>query len=238
MELSIVIPAYNEGRKILRDISEAASFLDRHSIDGEILVVDDGSADDTSAQVETCLANVPQLRLLNYPKNRGKGFAVRHGMVQSKGAYTLFADAGLCVPFEAALFGLTYLRLGMCDIAVANRRLDRSLVQGQKLYRRIGSELNSILVRTVMGIPWKISDTQCGFKLFRGEVARQLYAAMKTDRMMADVEMFLRAKRANYRVMNFAVPWTNDPDTRFSPFWGQLRNFQELFQIKVGMWKS
>ncbi len=238
MELSIIIPAYNEGEKISRDIRAAAGFLQRERITGEILVVDDGSKDDTVAQVKSLLDECPPLRLLSYGQNRGKGYAVRFGMQHSQGQYTLFADAGMCVPYEMALIGLTYLRADMCDIAIANRRLGGSQVSGQKLYRIIGSRVHSWIVRLLMGIPWRLNDTQCGFKLFKGSVARELYATVKTDRMMADIEMLLRAVRAKHRILNFAVAWTNDPDTRFNPTWGQLRNFYELFQIKAALWKA
>jgi dolichyl-phosphate beta-glucosyltransferase len=238
MELSIIIPAYNEGKKITRDIRAAVAFLNKENIAGEVLVVDDGSKDDTVAQVNSLLDECPQLRLLTYGRNFGKGYAVRFGMQHSKGQFALFADAGLCVPYEMALVGLTYLKTDMCDIAIANRRLGGSLVAGQKLYRLIGSRLNSWIVRLFMGIPWHLTDTQCGFKLFKGSIARELYATVKTDRMMADIEMLLRAVRAKHRILNFAVAWTNDPDTRFNPTWGQLRNFYELFQIKVALWKA
>ncbi|HXE72118.1 MAG TPA: glycosyltransferase [Candidatus Nitrosotenuis sp.] len=232
MELSIVIPAYNEGKKIARDLCEAAAFLERHRLEGEILVVDDGSRDDTVARVEEMRGRIPGLRLLSYGANRGKGYALRHGVARSQGDYVLFADAGLCVPYEMALVGLTFLRLGMCDIAVANRRMRGSLVQGQPLYRRLGSLVHNLLVRLAMGVPWHLDDTQCGFKLFRGDVARPLFASVTCDGFMADVEMLVRAARQGHRILNFPVPWTNDRDTRFHPLRGQVRNFRELWAIR------
>ena len=238
MLLSIVIPAYNEERKIERDLGEASAFLQRHSIAGEILVVDDGSRDRTREIVEASRERYPAVQLLDYGSNRGKGFATRYGMTRTRGEYAMFADAGLCVPYEMALVGLSYLRVGACDIAVANRRLAGSSARGQKLYRRIGSSINSWMVRLLMGIPWHLNDTQCGFKLFKGDVARQIYAEMSTDRMMADIEMLLRASRRGLNILNFAVPWTNDPDTRFNPFWGQLNNFRELWDIKRRLGRS
>lgn len=234
MELSIVIPAYNEEKKIDQDLKAALEFLQRHRLEGEILVVDDGSKDATAQRVRA----FPEVQLLEYGGNRGKGFATRYGMARTRGDYVMFADAGLCVPYDMALVGLTYLRQGMCDIAVANRRMGGSHTAGQPLYRRVGSLLNSLLVRTVMGIPWHLNDTQCGFKLFRGEVARKIYGEMISERMMADIEMLLRASRDGQRILNFPVPWTNDADTRFNPFWGQLNNFAELARIKRALWKG
>lgn len=235
MELSIVIPAYNESRKIERDIKEASAFLERHSIEGEILVVDDGSKDDTVTRVEALRSAHPRLSLLSYGVNRGKGYAVRFGVAASRGRYVMFADSGLCVPYEMAMVGLTQLRMNLCDISLASRRERGSQVAGQPLYRRIGSRLNSILVRTVMGIPWNITDTQCGFKMFQGEVARQIYGQLFTDRMMFDIEMLLRATRSHLRILCYPVPWQNDADTRFNPFWGQMVNFRELWAIKRGV---
>lgn len=235
MQLSIVVPAFNESRKIVRDIEAAADFLARHHLQGEILVVDDGSRDDTLEKARSLSPQVPSLRVLSYGENRGKGYAIRHGMLQSQGQNVLFADAGLCVPYDMARVGLTYIDQGMCDIALASRRQRGSSREGQPLYRRLGSSVHSMIVRAGMGIPWHLSDTQCGFKIFKGEVARKLYPEMKIEGMMCDIEMILRATRRGYRILDFPVPWTNDLDTRFNPVTGQLRNFRELLSIKKSM---
>ncbi|MBX3170858.1 MAG: glycosyltransferase [Candidatus Eremiobacteraeota bacterium] len=234
MDLSIVIPAYNEEHKISRDLEAALAFLDAYSLRGEILVVDDGSKDNTIQRVQ----EFPQVTLLEYGRNRGKGYATRYGIARTQGNCVMFADAGLCVPYELALVGMTYIRHNMCDIAVGNRRISGSRLEGQRFYRRVGTWLNSLMVRGLMGIPWYLNDTQCGFKMFRGTVARQIYGEMITDRMMADIEMLLRSHRAGHRIMNFAVPWTADLDTRFNPLWGQLNNFAELAKIKRMLWKA
>jgi len=232
IDLSIVIPAYKEARKLKRDIRAAAEFLDKHGLTGEILFVDDGSPDDTAAIARSLEPEIPALKVLTYPTNRGKGHALRYGIAHSQGMNVLFADAGLCVPYDIATIGLTMLNLRMCDIAHGSRRMRGSIRRKQPLYRRIGSKGFSWLIHTMMGVPGYISDTQCGFKLYRGNVARSLYASAFTDGFMFDIEIILRALAENYRILEFPVLWSNDADTRFSPTKGSLKLLKELAAIR------
>jgi dolichyl-phosphate beta-glucosyltransferase len=235
VDLSIVIPAYRESKKIAGDIRAAHAFLAGRKLRGEVIVVDDGSADDTVAVARALTAEYPTLRVLTYTPNRGKGHALRFGILRSAGRNVMFADAGLCVPYEIAQIGMAMLDLRMCDIAHGSRRMRGSVKRAQPLYRQVGSKVFKFVVHAWMGIPLYISDTQCGFKMYRGDVARALYGAMFTDGFMFDTEIILRALRQGYRILEFPVLWSNDSDTRYDPVRGTIRNIAELAKIRIGL---
>ena len=242
LDLSIVIPAYKEVKKVNQDIQAAAAFLVSHRISGEILLVDDGSPDDTVETAKALESEFPALKVLSYKPNRGKGHALRYGVAHSRGKNVMFADAGLCVPYDIAAIGLTMLNLRMCDIAIGSRRMRGSIRREQPLYRRIGSKVYGWVIHTFMGIPWYISDTQCGFKLYQGNVARCLYASSFTDGFMFDIEIILRALADGYQILEFPVLWSNDADSRFNPLRGTWRLLRELVAIRWGLaaekWKK
>ncbi len=232
LDLSIIIPAYKEAYKIEQDIRAAANFLATQGLAGEILVVDDGSPDETAKRAKALEADFPALRVLSYEQNRGKGYALRHGITHSRGKNVMFADAGLCVPYDIALIGLTMVNLRMCDVAMGSRRMRGSILRQQPLYRRIGSKVYGWVIHTIMGVPWYISDTQCGFKIYRGDVARRLYTVAFTDGFMFDIEIILRSLAEGYQILEFPVLWSNDPDTRYDPIGGTWKNFLELMAIR------
>lgn len=231
--LSIVIPVYKESGKIERDIREASKFLADGRVSGEIIVVDDGSPDDTAEKAAAFQEEIPNLRVLRYERNRGKGHALRVGISHARGRYVLFADSGMCVPYEVARVGLTMLDLDMCDVAHGSRRMRGSVVKEQPLFRRLGSRVFAVVIHTAMGVPSYISDTQCGFKLYRREVAQALYAATVTDGFMFDIEVILRALKSKYRILEFPVLWSNDADSRMSPRRDTLRFVLDLAHIRL-----
>jgi dolichyl-phosphate beta-glucosyltransferase len=238
VDLSIVIPAYREAEKIEADVRAAAQFLADYRLMGEILVVDDGSPDDTAARANALRAEIPNLSVLSYTPNRGKGHALRYGIMRATGRNVLFADSGLCVPYNIASIGIEMLNLRMCDIAHGSRRMRGSIVRPQPLYRRIGSRVFKVIIHVFMGIPLYISDTQCGFKLYRRDVAHRLYGEAFTDRMMFDAEITLRAIREGYRILEFPVLWSNDPDTRFDPLRGSVTILKELARIRWALLRN
>jgi dolichyl-phosphate beta-glucosyltransferase len=234
LDLSIVIPAYKEAAKIGADVRAAGDFLRRHDLAGEIIVVDDGSPDDTANVALAMTAEFPELRVLSYTPNRGKGYALKYGMTRAQGRNVLFADAGLCVPYDIATIALAMLDMGMCDVANGSRRMRGTIKEAQPLYRRIGSRAFKVVVHTFMGIPFYISDTQCGFKAYRREAAHSLYGELFTDGFMFDSEIIIRAIRNNYRILEFPVIWSNDADTRFDPRRGSFKLIRELIRIRLG----
>ncbi len=218
MDLSIVIPAYNESTKIARDITAAAEFSQANKLRAEIVVVDDGSTDCTHEVAKK--VKVPPAVTLNVVRceeHRGKGYAVRTGILETSGKYVMFADSGLCVPYGNALLGLEMLKDGSCDIAHGSRRLLQSdILQDQPWRRRLSSRLFRWLTRRLLRIPAQLSDTQCGFKIYKGDVARTLYRQCISDGFMFDVEVILRAEKKGYRIKEFPIEWTCDPDSRLS----------------------
>ncbi len=234
MHLSIVIPAFNEASKIARDVTEAAAFLFGHKLSGEIVVVDDGSSDDTAAAAEnTPVPDGVVLRAIRYEHNVGKGHAVKTGMAATQGKYAMFADSGLPVQYEYAWHGLQLLRSGMCDIAHASRWTGGSkILRRQNLYRRTVSRMVRFVLPFFAGFPRGITDSQCGFKLYRGDVARELYRHCQTVGFMFDAEIILRARREGYRICEFPVEWSWDPDSRLHPAREPLHVLKDLLLIR------
>jgi dolichyl-phosphate beta-glucosyltransferase len=234
MDLSLVIPAYNESKKIARDIQAAARFFGQERLRGEIIVVDDGSEDGTATVAEN--AGTPAattLRVIRNDRHRGKGFAVRTGILQTRGEFVMFADSGLPVPYDNALRGLRLLQNGSCELAHASRRLPESVIRRpQPWQRRLLSLCFHGLVIFLLKIPKRLSDTQCGFKIYRGEIARELFAECFTEGFMFDLEIILRALQRGYRIEEFPVEWTCDPDSRLSVTRSPRRILSELMALK------
>jgi dolichyl-phosphate beta-glucosyltransferase len=239
MDLSIVIPAYEEGHKIGRDVTAAAQFFCAHDLHGEIIVVDDGSSDHTAqAARDVPVPDGVARRVLRYEVHRGKGYGVRTGMVQTTGNYAMFADCGLCIPYDNVLAGLEMLQTGACDIAHGSRRhLESNILRDQPWHRRLISRTFKATVRTILGVPREFTDTQCGFKIYRGDVARELYGQCVTDGFMFDIEIILRAVRKGYRIREFPVQWACDRDTRLSVArtpWPVLSELRALRKAMAG----
>jgi dolichyl-phosphate beta-glucosyltransferase len=234
MDFSIVIPAYDESKKISRDISEAAGFLEAHKFTGQIIVVDDGSKDNTTeiAKKSTIPPNV-QLNVIRYEKHRGKGYAVRTGMKRTTGEYVMFADSGSCVPYEDTLRGLELLKSDVCDIAHGSRKMRGCHIEKmQSLYRRTCSRMFHWFVIHDMKIPAEFTDTQCGFKMYKGDVARHLYGEAITNGFTFDIEIIMRAQQEGYRIKEFPIDWTCDRDSRLSPTRSSWQVLTELLRIR------
>jgi len=217
-DLSIIIPVFNESRKVAEDIREAGAFLENHGISGEIIIADDGSSDGTADVAESC-ERKPSVRLivLRCGEHRGKGYAVRSGMTSSTGEIILFIDSGLCIPYDQVLRGLDMIRSGACDIAHASRKLKESrILRGQRLSRRIASSLFHRLALWFFHVPSSLTDTQAGLKIYRGDVGRMLYRECRLDGFLFDLDIILRAVRSGFSILEFPVDWTVDPDSRLS----------------------
>lgn len=233
MDISIVIPAYEESKKIAQDIKSAARFIEENNFAGEIIVVDDGSRDNTAEVAKnTKVPSTITLKALRY-EHRGKGHAVRQGINLSSGEYVMFVDSGCCVPYEDTMRGLELIKSGRCDIAHGSRKIRGCHIEKpQSLYRRICSKLFHWFVIRDMHIPAEFTDTQCGFKIYLGDVARHLYGECITDGFTFDIEIIMRALQEGYRIKEFPVDWTCDRDSRLSPTRSSWHVLLELMKIK------
>jgi len=242
MNLSIVIPVFRESKKVEADIKSASRFLADNRFSGEIIVADDGSDDDTSDVAKNLADSLPEgisLRVIRNNEHRGKGFAIRQGMKQTSGEYVMFADSGCCVPYENALRGLQLLKNDKADIAHGSRKLPESKIRKpQSPYRRICSAFFHWFIVFLMRIPPEITDSQCGFKIYRGDIARQLYSECITDGFMFDVEIIKRAQMAGCRIKEFPVEWACDRDSRLSPTRTLPHILSELIAIRQNVGKK
>jgi dolichyl-phosphate beta-glucosyltransferase len=208
----VVIPAYNEANRLPRYLREVVRYFDGRDEPYEVLVVDDGSTDDTAARVREEWGAYPAVELVSLEANRGKGAAVRAGMRHATGAFRLMADADGATPIGEVKRLETAVLAG-ADLAVASRALpDPSVVVRAHLHRRLAGRL-FMAATHLLGVR-QVVDTQCGFKLFRGAVADQLFAALRTDGFGFDVELVLGAERRGYRIAEVPVNWTDQPGSK------------------------
>jgi dolichyl-phosphate beta-glucosyltransferase len=234
MDLSIVIPALNEEKKIAPDITTAAFFFGEAGLKGEVIVVDDGSSDHTFHNALTAMVPdaVPR-RVIRLDRNSGKGAAVKTGIRETAGEVVLYADSGTCIPYEDALPAYARIRAGEIDIAVASRAHPASvLCRNRPLSRRIVSRLFRRSARLIAGLPKEFGDSQCGFKLYRGDIARKLFAGLETPGFAFEIELLLKAKHRGLRIEEFPVHWSCDPDTRLRPARQSLAVWKELWRVR------
>jgi dolichyl-phosphate beta-glucosyltransferase len=232
--LTIVIPAYNEEARLGRSLDTLIAHLQARAESWEILVVDDGSTDGT-ARVAGSRAAVRVVRL---PSNRGKGAAVRAGLAESAGERVLFSDADLSTPPEE-LAKLTEALDKGADLAMGSRGLPGSdIVVRQAWYREHMGKTFNLILRAITGIPFR--DTQCGFKLMRGEVARVLAGELREDGFAFDVELVLRANRNGFVVREIPVVWKNVEGSRVDPLSDSVRMLMALPRItgEVGRYRA
>ena len=242
MDLSIVIPAYNESSKIARDIEAASIFLENQHFTGQIIVVDDGSRDKTAEAARNAVNNPPagiEIKVERYKHHRGKGYAVRKGIEQTSSEYVMFADSGLCVPYADTLLGLDLIKYQACDIAHGSRKMKEcNIERDQSFYRHLCSKMFHWFVIHDMKIPAEFTDTQCGFKIYRGDVARHLYGECITDGFTFDIEIIMRAQKEGYKIKEFPIDWTCDRDSRLSPTRSSWSVLSELLTIRRVMAKQ
>ena len=231
MTLSIVIPAYNEERRLPATLDVVFNWLDSSPYgDAEVLVVDDGSTDSTVAVVESRAATEPRLRLVRNPGNRGKGFAIRHGMLEAKGDWILFSDADLSAPIDELPKLLAAAQAKGAAIAIGSRALDRSLIGvHQSQWREMSGIAFNRIMRLITGLPF--ADTQCGFKLFRRDAARRVFPLQRLDGFSFDVEDLFVAHTLGIPTIEVAVRWNNVEGTKVGLMQG-VASFLDLLRIR------
>jgi dolichyl-phosphate beta-glucosyltransferase len=234
MHLSIIIPAYNESDRIRSTLVETMRYLDGQGYKSEIVVVSDGSTDGTKESVEKAFGRSGKvsLKVLEYHPNRGKGYAVRYGMLRAGGAFIMFMDADYAVPIQEVEKGMVLLEKG-ADIAIASRAIAGSVVEAhQNLFREMSAKIYTFIQNRYLGINYK--DTQCGFKIFRAEAAQELFQNQRLKSVIFDPEILWLAKQHGFTVTEFPVYWRHIENSRivYDSFQKSLFVFQELFRIK------
>jgi dolichyl-phosphate beta-glucosyltransferase len=228
-ELSIIIPAYNEERRLPQTLARIRDYIATRRIDAEILVVDDGSRDATARVVEEWRAQIPFLRLVSNGRNRGKGYSVRHGMLEARGRVALFTDADLSAPIEETERLLA--ALGSAEVAFGSRGLDRSFITvHQSRWREVSGVVFNRLVRLFTAVSFH--DTQCGFKAFLRERCRIIFEQQRIEGFGFDPEILFLARRHGLRAVEIPVHWAHDPATKVHMVRDSLRMLADLIAIR------
>jgi glycosyltransferase involved in cell wall biosynthesis len=230
LSYSLVIPAYNESSRIRPTLDEILRYAAQQKWDAEILVVDDGSGDDTAALVREYARAHPQIQLVQNPGNRGKGYSVRNGMLHARGDICLFTDADLSSPIAEAEKLFDAIRQG-ADVAIGSRWLRAELqTERQPLYRQAFGRIFNMLLRLVLGLHFR--DTQCGFKAFRREAAQRIFPLQRIERWGFDPEILFLARRMDLKTIEVPVIWAHREGTRLHPFHDGLRMFGDVMRIR------
>jgi glycosyltransferase involved in cell wall biosynthesis len=227
---SIVIPAYNESVRIPATLELVVDCIRARKWDAEVIVVNDGSTDATAEVVRTFAQSAPEVRLLENPGNRGKGYSVRAGMLHAQGNVVLFTDSDLSAPIEEAerLFAAI---AGGADIAIGSRWLERGRqIQSQPLYRQFFGRCFNAVTRSVMGL--RFADTQCGFKAFTRAAAQTVFRLQTIERWGFDPEILFIAIKRGYWIIEVPVSWSHDERSRLSYLKDGMKMLQEIAIIR------
>ena len=230
-KLSVVIPAFNEERRLPATLERICRYFEDKDYLYEIVVVDDGSTDNTATCVSDYATKFESTRLVRNGVNRGKGYSVKNGFLQATGDYLLFSDADLSTPIEEIEKLLNYLREGY-DVAIGSRALKESDIQvHQPWYREMMGKIFNILVRVLSIRGFK--DTQCGFKCFTREAAMKVCRRQRLERFSFDVEMLYIAKKLGYKVKEVPVRWLNESETKVRAVRDSANMFFDLLRIRL-----
>jgi dolichyl-phosphate beta-glucosyltransferase len=227
---SIVIPAYNEGERLGATLEKVLGYVRAQGWNAEVIVVNDGSRDNTAELVRGLAQRDPLLRLVENPGNRGKGYSVRHGMLNARGEVVVFSDADLSSPIEEMPKLLAALAAG-ADIAIGSRWLQAELqTRRQSRHRQLFGRVFNLLLRIILGLRFK--DTQCGFKAFTRRAAQTILPLQRIERWGFDPEILFLARKFGFRVEEVAVHWGHSGDTRIHPLLDGARMFWEMLRIR------
>jgi dolichyl-phosphate beta-glucosyltransferase len=229
-DLSIIIPSYNEEARLPGTLQRIAEYLPTLGLRTEVLVVDDGSTDRTAAIAESFHGKLTGLRVLSNGTNRGKGYSVRHGMLEAQGDMVLFTDADLSAPIEESDKLLTALNNGY-DVAIGSRAMDRSLISThQSIFREFAGIIFNKIVRIVLRLPFV--DTQCGFKAFRRERTRIIFEHQRIEGFGFDPELLYLARHYGLPAIEIPVRWGHSEATKVNMLGDSLKMFADIFTIR------
>ena len=227
---SIVIPAYNESKRLRTTLDRVLAYIDSQKLDAELIVVNDGSTDDTADIARSYAQLYEAIRLIENPGNRGKGFSVRHGVLEARGSIILFTDADLSSPIEEMSKLVEAIKHG-ADIAIGSRWVRSELqTQRQSISRQVMGRAFNYLLRMLLQLNFK--DTQCGFKAFRRTAARAIFPLQRIEGWGFDPELLFLARRGGFRVVEVPVVWGHDEGTRIHPLADGSKMIMEMLRIR------
>lgn len=231
VDVSVVIPAYNEAQRITSSLLRIEEYFRRQKFSFEVVVVDDGSSDKTCETVLAASAKNPTVRLVRNDRNRGKGFSVRHGVLEAKGEVVLFTDADLSAPIEESDKLIHVIREEGIDVAIGSRALNRQLIGvHQPWWREQSGKVFNFLVRLLLGLPY--IDTQCGFKAFRRLPMIPVFQRQTILGFGFDPEMLYIANRHGLRIKEIPVRWDHIEGSKVSYLSDSLNMFFDLLRIR------
>lgn len=233
-KVSIIIPAFNEEFRLPKTLDSVYNYMESRGSDFEVLIVDDGSLDGTASFVEEYSEKQPKVKLVRYPVNRGKGYAVRVGMLEADGDYLIYNDADGSSPIEEIEKLVKSIESGV-DIAFGSRaKPDESRVVDALAYRKYMGNTFNLIVQTLV-LPG-IHDTQCGFKMFRSDCAREIFSVAKEDGFAFDVEILFIARLKKYKLEEVPINWSNVDGSKVNVFFDSPKMFLQVLNVAVGKW--
>ena len=229
--ISIIIPAYNEEHRIGESLLTIKYYLTKTDLDYEIIVVDDGSTDNTKQIVKQYYPEITNCKIISYPINKGKGYALRQGVLASIGEIVLLTDADLSTPIEELTHMLHLISRFEFDVVIGSRALKTSMIIKKQPWWRcgMGKMFNRIVKLIILD---DFHDTQCGFKIFSGRAARSLFKDCRIDRFAYDVEMLALAIRKGFKILEVPVKWINSPASKVDPICDSLQMLYDLVKIR------
>src|SRR3989344_5106706 len=235
MFLSVIIPAFNEAHRIGSTLKSALSFLSEQKYEYEILVVNDGSTDETVHIVAHIQKQAPAVKLLDNKTNRGKGWAVRQGMLESRGDIRLFMDADNSTSISQIAGFVPYFEEGYAVVIGSRRIAGAQIAQHQPLVRDFLGGIFRLIVRAL--VPLHVIDSQAGFKAFTAEAAIAIFERQTVFRWAFDVELLAIARRLQFKIKEIPIRWVNDLESKVK-FWGMIGMLGELIKIRINLWRG
>ncbi len=229
--LSVIIPAYNEEARLPKTLERMEAYLSQQDYSWELIVMDDGSQDRTVEVAGKALSS-PNSRVVKNPRNLGKGATVRNGMLLAVGKFRLFSDADLSTPIEEVEKLLRAVQEEGYDVAIGSRALKESRLEvRQPFYREMMGRMFNLIVQIVL--LGGIKDTQCGFKLFSGKAAEEVFSRQQLEGFSFDVEVLVLARRLGFRIAEVPVRWLDSPASRVSPLRDSIRMFLDVVRVRL-----
>ena len=236
MRLSVIIPTYNEAEKTTNHLNSIRHYLSRQDFDWEVIVVNDGSTNNTAELVRDFVEKNTNFRLIDNKKNHGKGYVVRQGILEAKGDFRLFTDADNSTTIDHLEKFWPYVKEGY-DIVIGSIEIEGAeIFEHAQWYRRLAGRLSKYLIRFMTGL-WDIHDTQRGFKLFSTKASRDIFSKIKINRFGFDFEVLALAKKKGYKIKEVPVVWNNPAQTTVN-LKSYLVTLKELIKVRWYLWTN